>query len=646
MYFFKNKFREKEFAMRNFQKQKNSNCLYANLVLGFMLLVVNNLFAQNVETPNFNYESGKYNTPISVTIESITPNAKIYYTTDGSIPDENSFLYNGNPILVWNNAAGDSITFTGNNDPDPDDDNVPLLYRSKVIKAMAVNENMKKSDVATAEYVIDLVETTFNIPYENPPSVGGDKHMLDIYHPIGKEKNPVLVFVYGGAWKQGDKNLYMELGNTMAGYYNITTVIINYELSTDPWNAVHPDHIEDVANAFKWIYDHIEEYGGDQENICLFGQSAGGHLVSLLVTDTNYLNAHGLSTEFIKGVISMSGAYNLYDLVEWPNNPLGLDAAEVLQYKTLCLNAFGGWDKGILDSASPSKFIKTNQPPFLIIGLNVTDTFKDMPGFAQQSQNFYSQVLALSGPAVELKMLNESDIPQRVLDIDFPADYDGHYEEIYAINTVNWNSVSSQMVADYIQDIPMVTALDYPMDNETNISLAPELKWFRNNDALYYHLILSTESEFSQESIVFDSQIADTSWTIFLLTPDTKYFWKVKSINALGESDWSENREFQTTNRTQINPNPAFHPEKISFNLYPNPFNGIVKIQLSDVKVEGECQIEIYNILGKKVYQEKIDLISGKNIFSWQPIDNPSGLYLVNVIYEKNRIKNKVMYVK
>lgn len=632
--------------MLNFKNQKMINRKKSILILGLILLLSNNSFAQNIETPTFNYESGKYNTPISITLECITPNAKIYYTTDGSTPDENSILYNGNPILVWNNAAGDSVTFTGDNDPNPDDENVPLLYRSKLIKVVAVNENMEKSDIATAEFVIDLVETTFYIPYDNPPSGEGDKHKLDIYNPTGKVNNPVIVFVYGGAWKQGDKNIYMELGNTMAGYYNITTVIINYELSTDPWNAVHPDHILDVANAFKWIYNHIEEYGGDRENIYLFGQSAGAHLVSLLVTDTNYLNAHGLSTENIKGVISMSGAYNLYDLVEWPNNPLGMDGVEVLQYKTLCLNAFGSWELGILDGASPSKFIKTNQPPFLIIGLNVTDTFKDMPGFAQQSQNFYSQILALNGPAVELKLLNESDIPQQVLDMDFPADYDGHYEEIYAINTVNWNSVSSQIVADYIQDIPSAPNLEYPMADDSNISLTPNLKWSRCKNALYYHLVVSTESGFSDESIFFDSQIADTAWTLPMLSPETKYYWKAKSINALGESDWSENREFQTTGSTGVNPEPAFHPESISLDLYPNPFNGIVKIQLADVTTNGECQVEIYDILGKNVFKEKVELVSGKNIFSWQPINNPSGLYLVNIIYENIRLQNKVLYVK
>ena len=635
--------------MHYFEKFTNAFHIMPTLLISLMLFLATNSFA-NVEAPTFNYEPGKYHTPISVTIKCVTPDVKIYYTTDGTTPDENSDLYQAYPILVWKHASGDSVTFTGDNDPDSTDDNKPLSYRSKTIKAIAINGNQEKSEIASADYVIDLVETTFYIPYDNPPSVGGDKHTLDVYHPIGKSKNPVIFFVYGGAWKQGDKTLYMELGNTMAGYYGITTVIINYELSTDPWNAVHPEHIKNVAKAFKWTYDNIENYGGDRENIYLFGQSAGAHLVSLLATDTNYLNANGLSADNIKAVISMSGVYDIYDQVEWPNNPLGLDATEVLEFKTLCLNAFGGWDQGLLDSASPKKFIKANQPPFRLIALNETNTFVDMPGFGQQARNFYANILALNGPFVELKLLNQEDIPPEIYAIDFPGNTDGHYDEIYSINTLNWNSVSSKMVAEFIQDIPSIPQMQNPSHGATDISINPNLNWFRCSEALYYYLQVATESTFGSESIVFDSPVADTTWTLTSLFPDTKYYWRIKAINSLGESEWSAVREFQTTSNTGVEPKNIIHPENFSLNLYPNPFNGIVKIKIdaNNIKIKDKSQIEIYDILGKKIYQEKINLTAGQNIFTWQPHNNPSGLYFINVNYGGigKRLMNKVMYIK
>ena len=139
--------------------------------------------------------------------------------------------------------------------------------------------------------------------------------------------------------------------------------------------------------------------------------------------------------------------------------------------KNLCCHQYrwtGSWEKGVLDAASLEKFIKLTQPPFRIIALNVSETFKDMPGFSGESQNFYSAVLGLNGPAVESKLINESDIPAKVLAIDFPADYDGHYEEIYAINTRDWDSSSSRLVAEYLESAPGVPKLSSPLSGENN----------------------------------------------------------------------------------------------------------------------------------------------------------------------------------
>ncbi|MFK7978461.1 MAG: CotH kinase family protein [Saprospiraceae bacterium] len=54
---------------------------------------------EEVVIPRASQAGGLYNTPISLTIETVTENAVIYYTTDGSDPDENSSLYN-EPIII------------------------------------------------------------------------------------------------------------------------------------------------------------------------------------------------------------------------------------------------------------------------------------------------------------------------------------------------------------------------------------------------------------------------------------------------------------------------------------------------------------------------------------------------------------------
>jgi len=633
---------------QNFFNWKIKLPLVSLLVLILFISISDMVSAQTVYKPAFNYKTGKYHHPISVRITCETPGAKIYYTTDGTTPDENSTLYIGTPVLVYEHVAGDSVTFTGDNDPDVLDENVPLRYRSMTLKAIAVGENNAKSEIASAEYVIDLVDATLNIPYADPPLAGGTKHELDIYHPIGEENTPVMLFIHGGAWKKGDKNLYMELGNTMAGYYRFTTVVANYELSCDPWNAIFPEHILDVAAAFAWVYDHIDEYGGDPENIYLFGQSAGAQLVTLLATDSNYLTNHDLSLDKIKGVVSMSGAYELYDLAAWPNNPNGLNASEVLEYKALFALVFGNWDQGTLDAYSPQEFIKVNQPPMRIIALNETETFPDMPGFSIQANNFYSSVLALNGPFIELKILNENDIPLPVRQYDFPDGLEGHYQEIYAINTRDWDSRSSKMVAEFLQTVPDAPTLQAPENGDNDVTPFAKLQWKTAKKAIYYHLQISENGDFPADSLVFDSPIADTSWKI-LLSPQKSYYWRVSAVNGIGQSPWSETRQFSTSQLTGVEQPEAIPPKTPALmSLYPNPFNGVMHLQIevSQINKTQIGEIKIFDILGRNVFSQKVELNSGHNDFLWQPNGLSSGMYFVNFSFGETRLMSKVGYVK
>ena len=72
---------------------------------------------------------------------------------------------------------------------------------------------------------------------------------LDLYLPKGHKDFPVLIFVHGGTWKSGSKDLYGGLGKLYARN-GIGTVIINYRLSP---KVKHPAHI---------ALDHIAKHIG------------------------------------------------------------------------------------------------------------------------------------------------------------------------------------------------------------------------------------------------------------------------------------------------------------------------------------------------------------------------------------------------
>ncbi|MCI0703144.1 MAG: alpha/beta hydrolase, partial [Planctomycetia bacterium] len=109
----------------------------------------------------------------------------------------------------------------------------------------------------------------------------------------------------------------------------------------------HPAHIEDVAKAFAWTFDNIGKYGGKKDQLFVCGHSAGGHLVSLLATDAQYLKAEKRALSDIRGVISISGVYQI------------VASEEVFH------SAFGK-DEEKCKRASPLTHVNGKHPPFLI----------------------------------------------------------------------------------------------------------------------------------------------------------------------------------------------------------------------------------------------------------------------------------------
>jgi acetyl esterase/lipase len=111
-----------------------------------------------------------------------------------------------------------------------------------------------------------------DIAYYDGPDAHPIKHRLDLFVPEGLKDAPVLIFVHGGGWTSGDKNLYSFVGRAFAEQ-GFVTAVINYRLSPQ---VQHPAHIEDVARAFAWVYRNIAQYGGNPEKIFVMGHSAGG----------------------------------------------------------------------------------------------------------------------------------------------------------------------------------------------------------------------------------------------------------------------------------------------------------------------------------------------------------------------------------
>lgn len=132
------------------------------------------------------------------------------------------------------------------------------------------------------------------------------RHRLDIYSPVRLvSPAPVVFFVYGGSWMDGDRRNYDFAGRAMAalGY---VTVIADYRLVPE---VEFPLFLEDCAKAFEWVAGHIGEHGGDPGRIALMGHSAGAYNALMLALHPRYLRSMGRLGQ-VRCMVGLSGPYD------------------------------------------------------------------------------------------------------------------------------------------------------------------------------------------------------------------------------------------------------------------------------------------------------------------------------------------------
>ena len=119
---------------------------------------------------------------------------------------------------------------------------------------------------------------------------------LDIKAPKSKSKDllPVMFWIHGGGNTSGLKDIYDF--TKMVKKHNVIVVTINYRLGPFGW-FTHPSIQRlqegddkssnfgtlDIIAALKWVQSNISLFGGNPDNITIFGESAGGHNVLSLI---------------------------------------------------------------------------------------------------------------------------------------------------------------------------------------------------------------------------------------------------------------------------------------------------------------------------------------------------------------------------
>lgn len=107
---------------------------------------------------------------------------------------------------------------------------------------------------------------------------GGHKLQLDLLVPASTSKPPLVIYIHGGAWSQGDRKEQSFAWLAKSGF---AVASIEYRFAKD---AIYPAQIQDCKAAVRWLRAHAGDYGYDATRIAAIGTSAGAHLAVLLGT--------------------------------------------------------------------------------------------------------------------------------------------------------------------------------------------------------------------------------------------------------------------------------------------------------------------------------------------------------------------------
>lgn len=206
--------------------------------------------------------------------------------------------------------------------------------------------------------------------------------VFDFFRPNTDEVVPLVVLIHGGGWISGEKTDYRDEAVWLAsqGY---AAACVAYRLAP---LCPFPSAVQDVQAFIRYARENRATFAIDPERIVAFGNSAGGHLASMVG-----LCPHELTTtrpaERPNGVVTLCGISDLRNY-ETTHFPLAFSFLEQFM---------GGPERDMAEryaQASPVTYVAEGAPPFVIV--HGTD---DEVVPVEQSRELYSSLCSCGVPA-------------------------------------------------------------------------------------------------------------------------------------------------------------------------------------------------------------------------------------------------------
>jgi acetyl esterase/lipase len=158
---------------------------------------------------------------------------------------------------------------------------VVILCTSILIIHISLESIKLAVETSDGNFLTEITNSTIqrDIPYAQDSN---PHHLMNAYVPEGDGPFPVIIYIHGGGWTSGSRENYNIVGSFYARR-GIAGFSIDYTLTTQN-NSSWPQAIQDVILAIRHIRENSAQYRIDPEKVAVMGDSAGGHLASLVGT--------------------------------------------------------------------------------------------------------------------------------------------------------------------------------------------------------------------------------------------------------------------------------------------------------------------------------------------------------------------------
>jgi acetyl esterase/lipase len=210
-----------------------------------------------------------------------------------------------------------------------------------------------------------------DVAYATP--VGFRPLMLDVTLPKGDGPHPLVVFIHGGAWLSGHptvsnptyrridyENKLLEAGYALSR--------IAYRLSGE---GSFPMQLHDCKSAIRFLRNHAAHFNVNPQKFVAMGDSAGGHLASLvgLTFDNAELEGSVGEKQGSSAVQAVVNWFGPTELLTMEQNSIGRELGSKNAADSAESRLIGGTlqeHKSKANAASPLTYVSSTAPPFLL----------------------------------------------------------------------------------------------------------------------------------------------------------------------------------------------------------------------------------------------------------------------------------------